>query len=59
MSEQSKPKRNKEELLKWFEERQKHPLFVDSEEFDGMSICYANPELVVDEDEDVCEQERK
>lgn len=36
-------KRSKEELLKWFEERQKNPIYVDSEEFDGMSICYANP----------------
>jgi hypothetical protein len=36
-----------EELIQWAKSRT--PLFTDSVEFDGMSLCYVNPELVEEE----------
>jgi hypothetical protein len=36
-----------EELIQWLKSRA--PLFTDSVEFEGMSLCFVNPELVEEE----------
>lgn len=46
---------NKAEILKLLEQRRNEPLYVGSEEFDGMTFCYVNPELVEDE----CEEDEE
>lgn len=51
-------KRTREEVLAWLEERRKHPLYVKSIEYEGMSLSFVNPELVEDEDTDQDEGEK-
>lgn len=36
-----------EEFVQWYKSRT--PLFIDSIEYEGVSLCFVNPELLKDE----------
>jgi len=42
------PDRSREEVLALLEHRRKHPLYIDSDYFEGMSLSYVNPEYLQD-----------
>jgi len=43
-----------QKLIEWFKSRK--PLFTDSTEYEGMSLCFVNPELL---EEEAQQQEKK
>ncbi len=49
MSEKPVSEMTTEELLRWFEQRRQQPLYVGSDEYEGMSFCYVNPAIVEEE----------
>ena len=51
MSEKEISQMSKEEVLQWIKRRQQQPLYVASDECDGMSLCYVNPEFVEEDAE--------
>jgi hypothetical protein len=58
MNENQKPvnEMNQEEIRAWLKRRQQSPIYTGSDEQEGMSLCYVNPSLVHDADENPGEE---
>lgn len=51
MNEKPVNEMSKEEVLQWLKCRREEPLYVESDEQEGMSLCYVNPAIVQDGEE--------